>query len=142
MPAELHLLHLARIARPVAHLARNIDVREEVHLDLDDPVPLTVLAPTAPHIEAEAARLVAAHLRLGKLREEVAHVREHAGVRRGIRPRRAPDRRLVDVDRLVEVLEPLHRVVCARPVLGPIEVLTDLAPPHVPAPTGFPPTPP
>ena len=126
VPAELHLLHLARVARAMAYLARHVDVRQKLHLDLDDPVALTVLAPPALHVEAEPAGLVAAHLRLGQARKQVADVREHAGVRRRVAAWRAPDRRLVDVDRLVQAVQPFDRVVRPRPFLGPIEVLRHL----------------
>src|ERR1700674_1176796 len=111
----------------MTYLARHVHVGKEVHLDLDDPVPLARLTPAASYVEAEPPRLIAAHLRLGELREQLAHVREHPGVGRRVRPRGPPDRRLVHVDRLVEMLESLHRVVRPGPVLGPKEVLSDLA---------------
>src|SRR5262249_61445107 len=60
--AELHLLHLARVAGPVTYLARDVDVRQEVHLDLDDPVALTGLTAAALDVEREAAGPVAADL--------------------------------------------------------------------------------
>ena len=85
-----------------------------MHLDLDLPVALARLAAAAAHVEREPARLVAAHLRLGRQRVQLAHVREQVGVRRRVRARRAADRRLVDVDHLVEALDPLDRLVVAR----------------------------
>jgi hypothetical protein len=54
---------------------------------------------------------VAAHARLGRLREQVADQVEDAGVGGRVRARRAADRRLVNVDQLVEVLNALDRVV-------------------------------
>src|SRR5579875_3722970 len=42
------------VAGALAHLARHVDVREEVHLDLDRPVPRAGLAATARHVEGEA----------------------------------------------------------------------------------------
>jgi uncharacterized protein YyaL (SSP411 family) len=50
----------------------------------------------------------------GGFREPVADRRERAGVCGGVGARRAPDRRLVDVDDLVDVLEAVQRVVLAR----------------------------
>ncbi len=70
----------------VADLARDVHVREEVHLDLDGAVARAVLAAAALDVEGEAARQVAADLRLGRLGEEPAHVVEDAGVRRRVRP--------------------------------------------------------
>ena len=64
LPLEAHLERLAVVARALAGLARDVDVREEVHLDLDRPVALARLAAAAAHVEREAAGLVAAHLRV------------------------------------------------------------------------------
>ena len=47
LAAELHLERLAVVATPLAHLARHVDVREKVHLDLDHPVARARLAATA-----------------------------------------------------------------------------------------------
>src|SRR6202521_1136652 len=98
-----------------------------MHLDLDDPVTLACLASPSAHVEAESARLVTAHLRLGKAREQVAHIREHSCVRGRVRSRRATDWRLVDVDRLVQVLEALDGPMRSWPVLRLVEVLSHLA---------------
>jgi hypothetical protein len=54
------LERLAVVALALAHLARDIDVRQELHLDLEDPVALAVLAAAALDVEREAARGVAA----------------------------------------------------------------------------------
>src|SRR2546425_6970263 len=61
---EANLERLAVVARPLARLARDVDVGQEVHLDLDRPVALAGLATTAADVEREAPWLVAAHLRL------------------------------------------------------------------------------
>jgi hypothetical protein len=82
-----------------------------VHLDLDDAVALAGLAAAALDVEREAARLVAARLGLRQAGEPVADRREGAGVGRRVRARRAADRRLVDVDDLVEMFEALDAVV-------------------------------
>src|SRR4029077_16420434 len=57
---EVDLKRLAVVALALAHLARDIDVRQELHLDLQDAVALAVLATAALDVEAEAARVVAA----------------------------------------------------------------------------------
>ncbi len=81
---ELHLQRFAVVALAVAHVAGDVDVRQEVHLDLDHAVALAGLAAAALHVEAEAARLVAAHARLGQLGKQLADRGEDAGVGRGI----------------------------------------------------------
>src|SRR5690606_5520598 len=99
------LQRLAVVAGAVAHLARDIGVRQEVHLDLDGAVAGARLAAPALDVEAEPARLVAADLGLGGGREQLADVVEDAGVGGRVGPRGAADRRLVDVHDLVGVLD-------------------------------------
>ena len=111
--AEAHLERLAVVALALAHLARHVDVGQEVHLDLHEPVALTRLAASALHVEREAPRPVAADLRFRQLGEQLADRREQPRVRRRIRARRATDRALVDVDDLVDVLEPRDAIVRA-----------------------------
>ena len=110
---EQDLQRLAVVALALAGLAGDVDVGQEVHLDLDDAVALAGLAAPALDVEAEPPRLVAARLALRQPGEPVADRAEGAGVGGGVRARRAPDRRLVDVDDLVEVLEPLDRLAAA-----------------------------
>lgn len=59
-----------------------------MHLDGDNAVTLTGLAAAACDIEREAARLPAASTRFGRRSEEIADVRECAGIRSRIRTRR------------------------------------------------------
>ena len=118
---ELHLQRLAVVALALAFLAGDVDVGQEVHLDLDDAVALAGLAAPALDVEGEAARLVAARLGLGQAREPLADGREGAGVGGRVGARRAADRRLVDVDHLVEVLQALDAVVLARVLARVVE---------------------
>ena len=118
---EAHLERLAVVARALARLARHVHVGQEVHLDLDLPVALARLAAAAADVEREASRLVAAHLRLGRERVELADVVEQLRVGRRVRARRPADRRLVDVDHLVERLDPLDARVLAGLRAHPVE---------------------
>ena len=111
---ELHLERLAVVALALADLAGDVDVGQEVHLDLDDAVALALLAAPALDVEREPARPVAARLGLRQPGEPLAHRREGAGIGRGVRARRAADRRLVDVDDLVEEFEAGEVVVRGR----------------------------
>src|ERR671920_1202669 len=81
------------------------------------------LATAALHVEREAARLVAARASLLRAGEEPADVVEDAGVGGRVRARRAPDRRLVDVDDLVDLVEAADAPVCPRPQLGPVKLV-------------------
>jgi hypothetical protein len=69
------------------------------------PSPLQASQRPALDVEGEAARLVAARLGLGQAGEPLADRREGADIGGRVGARRAADRRLVDVDDLVEVLE-------------------------------------
>ena len=73
-----------------AHLTGHINVREEMHLDLQDAVAGTGLAPAALYIEAEAALLVASRLRIRRGRKR-SRIRSKtpvyvAGLEWGVRP--------------------------------------------------------
>ncbi len=98
---------------PCADRAGDPDVGEEVHLQAVRAVALAGLAPAAGDVEAEPARRVAPGLGLGKLGVEVADLVEQLDIGRRVGARRAADRRLVDVDHLVELIEPLDPVVGA-----------------------------
>ena len=60
LPLVMDLERLAVVALPAADLARDVHVREELHLDLDDPVPGAGFAASALDVEREAAGGVAA----------------------------------------------------------------------------------
>ena len=78
------LQRLAVVALAVADVAGHVHVGQEVHLDLDQAVALAGFAAAAAHVEAEAARRVAARARFRHLREQLAQRREQAGVGRRI----------------------------------------------------------
>src|SRR3954469_2603777 len=77
---EADVERLAVVALAVALLARDVHVRQEVHLDLDLPVAAADLAAPALDVEGEAARLVAARPRFLRLGEQLADRVEQAGV--------------------------------------------------------------
>ena len=95
----------AVVALAVADIAGNVHVGQEVHLDLDQAVALAGLTAAALDVEAETSGTVAARTRFRELGKQVAQGREQAGVGRRIGSWRAPDRRLVDVDDLVEQVQ-------------------------------------
>src|SRR4030095_1568186 len=100
-------------------VAGNVDVGQEMHFHLDEPVALARFAASALHVEGEAAGSVAALACFLHLREQLANRREQSGVRRRIGTRRAADRTLVDADDLVEVFESLDFAV-GRGLLGAV----------------------
>ena len=72
--AVLDLEGLTVVARAVARLAVDVDVGQEVHLDLDGAVSGARLAASTLDVEGESTLLVAAHLGLGDLGEELANL--------------------------------------------------------------------
>ena len=105
----------------VADVAGDIDVGQEVHLDLDQTVALAGLAAATLDVEAEPAGAIAAGLGFRQTGEPVADRLEGAGIGRGVGPWRAADRRLVDVDDLVEQFQALDPLIGRRRVRGVVQ---------------------
>ena len=101
---EADLQRFAVEAAALADGARDPDVGQEIHLQPIGAVAFARLAAAAGLVEAESPRLVAANLRFGHQGEQLADLVENLDVGGRIGPRRPADRRLVDVDDLVDVL--------------------------------------
>src|SRR6185437_8531341 len=125
--AKPNLERLTVVPLALAHVARHVHVRQKVHLDFHQTVAFARLATTTLHVEGEAPRPVSADLRLWKLREELAHRGEQTHVRRGVGPRRASDRTLIDVDDLVDVFQSGNTLVLPRYYARTIEVTRERA---------------
>ena len=129
LAAILHVEHLRLEAHAVALVARNEDVREELHLDAHFALALACLAAPARHVEREVARGEAARFRVPGQREDLANRIERLQIRDRIRARRAADRRLIDEDDVADVFEPLEPAegadasipVALRPLDGGVE---------------------
>src|SRR5687768_4245977 len=117
-----HLERLAVVAPTLADFARHVDVGQEMHLDLHEAIPLTRLAAAALDVEREPPGTISAHLRFGKLGEQLPDRCEESRVRRGIRPGRPADGALIYVDHLVELIEPFDAPVRAGYDPGAVEV--------------------
>ena len=123
MALVLHLQRLVIVAPAAAHVAGDVNVRQEIHLDALQPVALARLAAPAFHVETEAARLVAPLARFRQHRIEIPNRREQARIRGGIRARRAPDGRLIDADHFVHELHALDRRELAGILARPVNLL-------------------
>ena len=104
----------------VTNIAEHVHVGQEVHLDAPLTLALASLAPPTLHVEREAPRLVSALARFRQHGEQVSDRRKNSSVSRRIRPWRAPDRRLVDLNRFVDLVDadyaPMFAGVFARTV--------------------------
>src|SRR5205085_9141446 len=84
--------------------------------------PLARLAASAGNVEGKSSRLVAALPRFRQHGIQVANVSEYSGVRGRIRSWRSSDRRLVDLDYLVDALHATDGFVLARVLSRVIQV--------------------
>lgn len=125
---ELHLQRFVIEAMPAADGARHPQIRQEIHFEFIAAVPFARFAASTADVEAEAARLVSAALRVRQLREEVADQIEDFDISGRIRSRSSADRRLVDVDRLVEMLQPHDRAMRSRCPVPLIEIAIEHLP--------------
>src|SRR5437773_10656715 len=121
----MDLQRIAVVALAPALIADDEHVRKEMHLDAEETVAATGLAATAFDVEGKAPGPVAAYASIRRLGEELAYDREESRVRGRVGARRATDRRLVDIDHLVEKLPTLERVVLARARLRLVELARD-----------------
>src|SRR5258708_4969354 len=116
----LNLESLAVVALPMADIAGDVDVRQEMHFHLDDAVTLAGLASSTLDIEGESAGAVATLTRQRHARKQIANRCEQPCVRRRIGARHASDRALVHIDDFIEKIQSLDIVVRRRPCPAPV----------------------
>ncbi len=118
---EQDLQGFAVVALALADVAGDVDVGQEVHLDLDQPVALTSFAAPALDVEAEPSGAIAAGLGLRQLAEPVADGLEGARIGGRVGPGRAANGRLVDIDDLIEIFQALDPLVGRGRVRGVVQ---------------------
>ena len=95
---------LAIIAGAVADLTGHIDVRQEVHLNLDNPITRAGLTTTALDIKAETPLLVAANLSFIGLGKQIANIVKNSSISSRIRAWCPANRTLIDINQSVHML--------------------------------------
>ena len=118
------LQRLAVEAMAFANGAGHPDVGQKIHLQLGGTVAFAGLAAAAADVETETARLEPLGPGFGQLRVEPADFVEDLDVGGGVGTGRAADRRLVDGDHLVEMLEAFELVELARIAQADVQVPT------------------
>ena len=83
---------LTVVSFALANFARNVDVWQEVHLDLQNTVPFTGFTSTSFDIEAKPPLLITTNFGVRSFREQVPNHVKRARVCRWIRPRSPSDR--------------------------------------------------
>ncbi|SHU23608.1 Uncharacterised protein [Mycobacteroides abscessus subsp. abscessus] len=119
----VHLERFPVVACAVAHLAGHVNIRQEVHLDLDGAVARARFAAATLDVEGEPARLITPHLGLCGRREERADLVENSGIGGRIRAGCAPDRRLIHPHQFVHLVQARHPGVPARHLARPVELV-------------------
>ena len=94
-PVVLNRQGLFVVSGSVALLAFHVNIRQEIHLNFFDPLPLAKLAPPAFDVERKTPRLIAAASRLSGFGEKLPDKRESPGISGGIGTWRSAYRRLV-----------------------------------------------
>jgi len=106
-----HLQGLTVVPLALTHVAGDVHVGEEVHLDEVGAVAAAGLASAALYVEGEAAVLVAPGLGLGGGGKHGTDLPEHPRIGGGVGAGGTPDGRLVDLDHLVDVLSAQNLLV-------------------------------
>ena len=106
-------------------IAGDVDIRKEVHLDLDVAVSVAVLAASARNIEAESSAPVATGLALGKACIEVPDVAPDLDICSRIRTWGLSYRTLVNLNQLIEILGTFNGFVSIEFLGFPVESVSE-----------------
>ena len=117
-----HLQGFFIVASAPAGFTRDIDVCQKVHIDPDQAISLAGFAPASGHVETEASRVVAALPTQRKIAEQIPDRPKRTRVGGRVGPRPAPNRGLIDHDRLIDLLQATNPAVGTGSVLGMEEV--------------------
>src|ERR1700722_2828882 len=110
VPFVTDVQSLAAESLALADRAGNPDVGEEIHFQPGRAVPLAGLAPASRDVEAEPSRRVAARFRLRHPGEQVAYLVEQLDIGRRVGTGSSSNRRLVDINHLIKMFQPLDPV--------------------------------
>ena len=93
------------IALSLARFAQDMNIGQKTHFDAAQSIPLAVFAAPAFDIETESSGLIAADAGLGKHRKKLSEWGEKPGVGGRIGTGSPADRRLIDFNHLIQVLD-------------------------------------
>ena len=98
------------IAFSLADIAGNINVRQEMHFDLDQAVAGTGLTTSPFDIKGKASLPVASKLGVLRRGKQIPDIVENAGICCRIGARRPSDRALIQLDHLIHIFQPFNTV--------------------------------
>ena len=107
----------------MTYFTRNLDVGQEIHLDGFIAITATGFATAAFHIEGETPWFITSDFGFRKIDKQTANITEYSCVGSWVASRCPTQRRLVDVDYLVDIFQPLNAVVRHGPFEGTVEML-------------------
>ena len=93
------------VSGAMANLTGNVDIRQEVHLNLDDAITATCLTAAALDIKGETTLLIAPNLGFIGLGKEVTDIIKDPRIGGWIGTGCPPDRTLVDINQAVQMLD-------------------------------------
>ncbi len=102
----------AVVALALADVTRHVDIRQEVHLYLNQTVALARLTTATFDVEREATRAITTGARFRHAGEQFTNRCEQTRVSRRVRARGTADWALVNVDHLIQMLQTVDAVVC------------------------------
>ena len=119
----MHFEGFAVIAFSLAGFARHVNIRQKVHLNLEGAVTRACFASTAFNVERKPSGGISAHFSLIRLGKELTNMVEHAGVCRRIRPRSTPNRRLVNMNNLIQMFQTVYLLVTSWNLFCTVEFI-------------------
>ena len=98
----------------MANLTRYINIRQEVHLNLDNPITRAGFTTTTFDIERETSLLITANLGLIGLSKKIANIVEDACVGCRVGTWSTPDWTLININQTLDILDSSHRFMFPR----------------------------
>ena len=109
-----HFQCLSVVTSSLTYFTWNIDIRQEMHLDLDDSISAAGLTSSSFDVKTESSFFIASCFCIWCCREQIPDQVKYSGIGCRIGSRSPPDRRLVDIDHLVQLFQSLDAFVSAR----------------------------
>src|SRR5579863_9095186 len=122
----MYLQRFAVVAFTLANFTWHVDIGQEIHLNAHNALTLTGLTPSTLDIEREPPRLIATQTRLRHLREQITDDGKGCGIGSGIRARCTPNRRLININHLVQMLQSFYRIMFPWLLVGAEEFVRQL----------------
>ena len=116
-----HIQRLTIVAFAATDLAGDIDIRQEMHLDLNDTVTTAGFTSSALDIKAETSLAVPFRLGICGGSEQVTDQIKHSGIGSRVGSGGTSDGRLVDIDDLVQLLHTFDSFMFAGDAAGTVQ---------------------